>query len=165
MAFKIIFRTEKNRRMNKKGVSIPIAILTVLIIALVVFSIYYLNFREKNIRGIVDSSKIMDDFAIKDILLDYYLQTVFENAAGEMKFSDGKNVFISRFKQELENYKDEKGNYFVEELKIAEEQAVEDNIGIDSENLIFNLNVQISRSFEKISVDYIYEKEFVKVLG
>src|SRR3989344_1874203 len=112
------------KTMNKKaGVSIPIFIMTILVLALVAFSIPYFLNRERNIRGIVDAPKIMDDFAVEDILLDYYFEGIFDRTVAGMNFEDGEEVFIKRYLEELNNYKDEDESYFIKGFDEVEKQA------------------------------------------
>src|SRR3989344_3904743 len=90
--------------LNKKGLAIPIGILTVLIILLIVYTSYYVLARERNVRGEIDVS-VMDKLYVSELELNFILENIFERVSEDALIEGGEDVFVRRFLEELKSYK------------------------------------------------------------
>ena len=154
--------------MNRKAVSMVILFLVVVTIVLCVLSLYYMLIEERKIDKTFQNSDFIDKVYFKKMQLDYALQSIFDVAVLGFKFSDGKNVFIGRFKEELINYQLDDGGYVIEGLEVVEGQLVEENIELSEKKLVLNLNLSVENQevgldYRFVSVDYSYESNLQKV--
>ena len=96
--------------MNKKAVSISILLLVVSVLILSITSLSYLSIKNKDIKKTFGVSSEIDKLYLKESLLNFYLDDIFEKSARDFNYVNGKRVFIDNFMRELENYKDKNGN-------------------------------------------------------
>jgi len=157
--------------MNKKAVSLPILLLVITSLVLSIISLTYFIIKENNVHEIISISSQLDQIYLNELLLNFYVQDVFDNSVVGINPNSGKQAFIDNFRGELVNYKDKNSRYPVDELALVELKILEDNI-IDSvelneEKLIFRLPLTIRTGYtsaeDDISLSYDYIKEFEKV--
>ncbi len=152
--------------MNKKAVSISILLLVVSVLILSITSLSYLSIKNKDIKKTFGVSSEIDKLYLKESLLNFYLDDIFEKSARDFNYVNGKRVFIDNFMRELENYKDKNGNYPIEELKQAESIS-EERLELSENKLILNLKLELKEVYvnndESGVFTYNYEKRFEKV--
>ena len=165
--------------MNNKAVSLPILLLVITSLVLSIISLTYFIIKENNIHEIISVSSQLDQIYLKELLLNFYVQDVFDKSVVGIRAASStskdvetaKIAFIDNFRKELVNYKDKNSRYPVDELALVELKILEDNI-IDSvelneEKLIFRLPLTIRTGYtsaeDDISLSYDYIKEFEKV--
>jgi hypothetical protein len=158
---------------NKKASSISIVLLVMLTILIISISLVYFMFSKKETNKEVYISSLIDSISIKEGILNYEIQNILENSCKDYTIEDGKSVFISKFLDELNKYKNSSGSYYILELNQAEEQLKEENIElIQSSNqepnklilkIVFTLGKsQVKDGFDVFKVNYTYTKEFSK---
>ena len=79
----------KNRKWNKKGVSIPIALLVISCVSLLTLSTLYFGIKSAEIRQIGIAGNVIN-VGYKAFLLNHYIEKVFENSVKNIKNSDLK---------------------------------------------------------------------------
>ncbi len=148
---------------NKKAVSIPILILVLSALVLITTSLFYFNIKARDIEKTVKIHSEIDKIYLKEALLNFYLEEIFDKSIG----TDNKQGFIENFKKELNNYKDKYGNYPIEELKQVENKIVEENIELNEDKLILKFDLELKQYYlsekQNIIFSYNYKKEFQKV--
>jgi len=155
--------------MNSKAATVSIVILVLMTLFLITISIAYFISKE-NVSETIQTPNVVDKVYVQEALLNYHLQKSFDKSFAGISLEDSEGDFVLRFKTELEKYKNSEGEWLVYGMKEVYENIKEDNVKIDSGNLILSLDISLSRlvqtgGIEKIRVDYNYEKEFVKGLG
>jgi hypothetical protein len=159
---------------NKKASSISIVLLVILTIFVISLSLFYFSLSKKDTDKKVYISSLIESVYIKEIILNYEVQNIFEDSFKEYKIADGKSAFIKNFSDQLNKYKNSSGSYYIPELIQVDEQLSEDKIEIiqgsneEPDKLILKLNftlnqIQVKDGFEEFSVNYTYAKEFEKV--
>lgn len=171
MSYKIQYFNKKSLinafLLNKKAVSISILLLVISALVISVIALTYFYTKNNDIRRVIRVSNKIDEIYVKESLLNFYLQDIFDKAVKGFDFSSGKQGFVDSFKKELNNYKDENGSYPIEELKQVESIGEED-VELLEEKLVLKLNLEIKNSYVEESYEggmfvYKYEKEFQKV--
>jgi len=157
--------------MNKKAVSIPIAILVLTSLVLSIISLSFFLIKQENVKSIFRGANEIDEAYLKGQILNFYVQDIFDKSVVAINSDSGKQVFIDNFRNELIGYKDKNGRYPVNELAFVELKVLEEDIAnrveISGEKLIFRLDLKVRKAFvsknDYVSVDYSYVKEFEKV--
>ena len=151
--------------MNKKAGSIPIMILAFCTVALSLLSIGFFLVKQTDMQEIFDISNEIDKVHYEKLILDFYLQDIFNKASKRFDRSKGKVGFIKAFKKELRVYKDENGLYPVNALARVELRVLENDI-IDyvdiSDEISFKLNFYFVQSgkADRLLIKYNYDKTF-----
>lgn len=151
--------------MNKKAGSIPIMILAFCTVALSLLSIGFFLVKQTDMQEIFDISNEIDKVHYEKLILDFYLQDIFNKASKRFDRNKGKVGFIEAFKKELRVYKDENGLYPVNALARVELRVLENDI-IDyvdiSEEISFKLNFYFVQSGKagRLLIKYNYDKTF-----
>jgi hypothetical protein len=147
--------------LNKKGAAISVLILVLFagILSSMVFG--YLYTKGNSLEERITTPSYGDDIYLKKVQIEFILEEIFENVVVDIKFEDGKNVFISDFKKELEDYKQESGEYFVKELVQIDDQLIEDEINLDDEKISVTFSFNLSElelvDYDAIRVDYAFD--------
>jgi len=155
----------KYRKMNKKAGSIPIMILAFCTVALSLLSIGFFLVKQTEMQEIFDISNEIDKVHYEKLILDFYLQDIFNKTSKRFDRSKGKVGFIKAFKKELRVYKDENGLYPVKALARVELRVLENDI-IDyvdiSDEISFKLNFYFVKtgSINRLLIKYNYDKTF-----
>ena len=167
----------KIRKMNKKAGSIPIMILAFCTVALSLLSIGFFLVKQTDMQEIFDISNEIDKVHYEKLILDFYLQDIFDKASKRFDRNKGKVGFIEAFKKELRVYKDENGKYPVNALAKVELIVLENDI-IDYVNIgevpimlsidfiSFRLNFDFINfgSINRLLIKYNYDKTFISRL-
>jgi len=140
--------------LDKRGVSIPIAIFVVLMVILITTSLFYFSTREKNLNEVLDDVLVLDNFKLKVAFLDYYLENVFEKSVE--RAGGGYESFINAYFDELENYKVD-GVYLVAELEQVENQI--SNLEIVEGKFVLELELEMVQDGE-MNIRYNYVRVF-----
>lgn len=153
--------------MNKKAVSISILLLVISSLILSITSLSYFSIKNRDIKKTIGVSNEIDKLYLKESLLSFYLDDVFEKTVKDFNYVNGKQVFIDNFKKELEKYKDKNGLYPMTELKQAESIS-EENLELLNDKLVLRLKLELKEVYVKEYDEsgifiYSYEKEFEKV--
>ena len=155
-------REYKNLKLNKKAVSLSILLLTLSSLVLSGLSLFYFYSLNNEINEIIDLHTNIDKIYEKKDLVDFYVNDIFENCVKDFEITSSEQAFLENFKNTLKNYKDENGNYFVEELQQLE-SVNEENIDINENTLTLHLTISIKEEWPDIKTVYVYEKRFEKV--
>ena len=155
----------KIRKMNKRAASIPIMILAFCTVALSLLSIGFFLVKQTDMQEIFDISNEIDKVHYEKLVLDFYLQDIFDKSSKGFDRNKGKVGFIEAFKRELRIYKDENGKYPVNALAKTELRILENDI-IDyvdiSDEISFRLNfdfIQFGKA-DRLFIEYNYDKTF-----
>ncbi|MEK6872987.1 MAG: hypothetical protein AABW90_03165 [Nanoarchaeota archaeon] len=151
--------------MNKKAVSISILLLVISTLILSITSLSYLIIKNRDIKKTIVVSSEIDKLYLKESLLNFYLDDIFEKAVNEFNYVNGKQIFIDNFRKELEKYKDKNGLYPMSELKQAE-SINEENLDLSEDKLVLRSRLELKEVYVNGGGDggtfiYKYEKEFV----
>ena len=156
----------KIRKMNKRAASIPIMILAFCTVALSLLSIGFFLVKQTDMQEIFDISKEIDKAHYEKLVLDFYLQDIFNKASKRFDRNKGKAGFIEAFKKELRDYKDENGLYPVNALARVELRVLKNDI-IDyvdiSDEISFKLNFDFKVNDDMVNrllIKYNYDKTF-----
>lgn len=152
--------------MNKKSMVIPIVFLVFLTLVLTVTSLFYLITNKERIDEIIKAPPAVDKIIIEEGRLNFYLQSIFDNAVRDVNKNDLIGKFIENYAEELSNYKDENENYYIKDLEQVENQLTQENIELNNEKLVFTINLELTGGDyyeEGIFITYNYEKNFEKV--
>ncbi len=154
------------KKMNKKGDTVSIVLLTALTLILVSVTIYYFIVSEKERTNILNIPVGIDSVYTKEAYLNFYLEASFDRASKDFAYSYGKSKFIEKFKAELENYKDENGEYFIAGLDSVRNSVNESNVELTKTLLKLSIPIVIEGNFQDqgLEVKYSYEKVFEKAL-
>ena len=161
---------QNNLKKNKKGAMLSLVILAFMG-ALIVFSaiVVFLLPKTAKIAEIIDIPNTLDSVYIQESQLNLVLEQIFENSLKSYDLTSGKESFISNFKNELNKYKGENGNYLwlTSELKQVENQISVDRISIEGNkiNLVLNLKIEKAKEIsgdEVFRVSYNYTKVLEK---
>lgn len=153
--------------MNKKAVSISILLLVISSLILSITSLSYLSIKNKDVKRTIGVSGEIDKLYLKESLLNFYLEDIFEKAVKDFNYLNGKRAFIDNFRKELERYKDKNGLYPINELKQVENIS-EENLELSENRLGLKLNLELKEVYvdnydEGGVFTYNYEKDFEKV--
>ena len=149
--------------MNKKGVSIAIVVLVLMTLVIIGAILYIFITHSDKIGTEIGDARVLNDFYLRENEINFYAYNIMENAAlktgkqGKLEVSN----FVKNFKEELNNYKDDKGVYIFDFLSVIENQVSEKNVVIKDRKVSMNLGIKFSKDFGKLSVSYLYNKEFV----
>ena len=153
-----------SEKMNKKGMSLSIMLLTLLTLVLVVTTLFYFNVKRNKEHEKLLIPKVIDEVYVREAEINFYINDMIKKSITE-DVSEG--VFLNNFKIELNNSKDKQGNYIVselEQLKGIDEEDVE----IKDGKLFFEVSIKIEDKliddYEVISVSYNFNKVFEKDL-
>jgi len=153
--------------MGKRAVSMVILLLVVATIVLCVLSLYYMLIEERKIDKTFQGGDFIDKAYFKRVQLDYALEGIFDEAVDGFKFSDGKDVFIGKFRDELGGCRLGDGSYVVDGLEGVEKQLIDENIELTEEKLVLSLDLNVKaqevEDYKFVSVDYNYEIQLEKV--
>ena len=167
----LIFLNKK----NKKGISIVIVFLVLTTLLLTSIALYQFITENKNRQLTLEVPNSINSIYLKEDYLDYYLEDIFEKSTKDLSYSQGKEVFIENFRNNLEGYKDKEGRYILEELAIVERELNNFEVELDENKIALNVDITIADSYnllaepvdnqngEIISVSYNYKKRFEKV--
>ncbi|MEK6830940.1 MAG: hypothetical protein AABX77_02830 [Nanoarchaeota archaeon] len=158
-------------KMNKKAISISILLLVISSLILSILSLAYFMTKNNDIKRTISFSNGIDEVYLKEDLLNFYLQDIFDKAVRDLEAIldsvDSGQAFINSFKKELNDYKDKNGNYPMKELQQAENQISEENVELTDNKLVLKLHLEIKKSYisgeEGGTFTYNYEKQFEKV--
>ena len=159
----------KIRKMNKRAASIPIMILAFCTVALSLLSIGFFLVKQTNMQEIFDISNEIDKVHYEKLVLDFYLQDIFDKSSKGFDRNKGKVGFIEAFKRELRIYKDENGKYPLNALAKTELRVLENDIMdyVDiSDEISFRLNfdfIQFGKA-DRLFIEYNYDKTFISRL-
>ncbi len=161
----------KKASWNKKAVSLSILILILACVSLSLWSLVYFGVKEGGFRARIYIHTDVDEVYVKEVLIDFYIQDVFDKAVEDLKFENGKEIFIKKFKEKLNELKDKKGKYPIDDLKKIEEQInqedFESKIDFNEEKLVLSLDIVVKNDNpdERVGaeVTYSYKKDFEKV--
>jgi len=149
--------------LNKKGLAIPIGILTVLVILLIVYTSYYVLARERNVRGEIDVS-VMDKLYVSELELNFILENIFERVSEDALIEGGEDVFVRRFLEELKSYK-VGDKYSIDGLEEIENEIGESVEFVDvGRKIILSVDVVLVESGEGVKVSYDYKRVFERVV-
>jgi len=147
--------------MNKRAVSIPILILVLTAIGLSVLSLSYFIVKGNDINNVIKISNEIDEIYLKEQLLNFYLQDIFDKAA--FGFNGDKKAFVDSFRRELLNYKDKNGLYSIGELAFVELKIIEDDfiddVQVIGNSLILRMDLSIKNDLSNsndIKLNYNY---------
>lgn len=154
----------RKRKMNAKGISLPIYILGFLSVALIIFTLVAFNVKQKDVSDTIRISGSADLVDVNEAQVNFYLQECFDNALKDFKPALGKEVFINNFLHELKKNGED---YDFNALKDVEKQIIPENIALTNNIISLKLNLNILTVIENdaerfIDIDYRYSKEFVK---
>ena len=158
---KAFFKKETlERKMNKKGDTISIVVLTALTLILVTLSIYYFVISERERTNIFNVPAGIDSIYTREAYLNFYLGIAFERASKDFKYTEGKRGFIEKFKNELEDNDDN------EELEWVKNSISESNVELTKTSLKLIIPIVIEGNFQGqgFEVKHSYEKVFEKTL-
>lgn len=153
----------QNKMKGKKAMSISIALLVVLTLVLTSVSLFYFNSKQKTNAETIALSSVIDEVYIRGALVNYYVQDILEKSVEDFYYENGTQVFIDNFLSELGKYKNENGIYIVKDLEQIENQLIEENIDLNSSDVVLSLKIKLIGSREKISIEHNYKKDFKKV--
>jgi len=161
----------KKRNWNKKAVSLSILILVLACVSLSLWSLFYFSIKEGEFNQRIYIHTEVDEVYVKEVLINFYIQDVFDKAVEDLKFEEGKEGFVEKFKKELNKLKDKKGKYPIDDLKEIEEVVDQENfeskIDLSEEKLILSLDIVVKNDNldERVGADvtYSYKKDFEKV--
>jgi len=156
--------------MNKKA-SNPIAIVLLVVAFFLVIGYARFTFldRAEEIRLHIQGSSTLEEVYAKESQVNFYIGSIIKTSAREATGnSNPKEAFLTKFKQELENYK-VSGRYIIPQLEQIEAQLSEEKIKIDDDSISVSFKIKIDGeleedNYELLSVEYIYEKEFEEEL-
>ncbi len=153
--------------LNRRGQAIAITLLVVLTLVLTVTSLYYFLSNDKVFNDNIDKVSAIDEVYLQESLINSQIQTIFDSATKTINKNDAKEVFIERFSKELDKYNEKTLGNVADQLR---EQLKESNIETNDQKLVFNVEIEISKSKaevkggrELIKVNYKYKKSFEKV--
>lgn len=174
--------------MNKRA-DISVMLIVLMTLALTIAALFAFLIANSNINEVIGTSNSVQEVYFRESLVNFYVQEILQNSYDKLNYqkslvqsgigSDvifGKSIinslqtqeeikaqFISNFKQELENYKDENGKYFASELEQLEKQADNTEILDDKISMTFEIDINDARSIndrDSVAVGYIYSKKF-----
>ena len=145
---------------DKRGIAIPIGILTVMLIVLLVYTGFYVLSREKDIRGEVDV-RMMDEMYVSEMEMDLILRSIFDKVVYGLDIEGAEEVFVEEVLEELESYKKD-GGYLVRGLDDVESQVSE--VVVESGKLIWDVELELIEESEGVEIWYDYKRVFEKVL-
>ena len=152
---------------NKRAMSLPILVLVILTIVLVFVSLFYFSSRDKQNKETLMIPSVIDELYRGEARLNFHLRDIFEKSVKNMQETKSQDVFISSFKDELNRFKSQNGNYLIQGMEQVESQLNNKNIIIDSEKVILTLEIELfaSKKDDKqdTQVNYKYIKQFEKV--
>jgi hypothetical protein len=145
------------KMINKKGfMSVAVYFLVILTLVLVLFTIVSFVIRDKDIKEEVGIPRVIDEIYIEEALIKFHARNIFDVAVENMNNPD-RGIFVQRFREELERYKNKDGEYYISNLDVAE--IDESNVEVLGEKLILEIPIRISKireNSEKESVDVFY---------
>jgi hypothetical protein len=145
-----------NKKMNRKGISIPIFLLVILALALIFFTVFTFNAKGKEIDSIFQVSDELDDFYLKEVTINFYIQEIFDKITRDFEHSMGKGIFIENFKKELDKNKN-----FAGEFPEIYSEINENNVELSPGKIILKINFKESVFFEengRNKMEITYEK-------
>jgi len=148
--------------MNKRGISLSVGLLVLSCFVLVGLSLAYFVTKQSEVTQVVYSADAVEQVYVKQGLLDFYIQDIFNQAVLNFNFEEGDSVFIYRFKQVLAATKEGNGAYPIPELVLLEEVSVS-NILLSEQEIVLSLDLAVKSSSEEMDVEYRYQKDFGKV--
>jgi len=166
-------QNQNSKMKNKKaGMSIPIVVLVIFTLVLTLVTLAYFSTRDETDKKTLIVPGIIDGVYLEEAQLNYLLEDIFNKASKDLKFEDGKEVFINNFKKELERYKSEGEGYSIEGLEqvhkqINDEILMGEGLELNEEKITLKLGIELFagniNEKEDIKINYKYEKEFEKV--
>ncbi|MBU0907281.1 MAG: hypothetical protein KKD18_03925 [Nanoarchaeota archaeon] len=152
--------------MHKKA-NTPLAILLLVIGFFLVLGFAWFAFltRSGELQLYIDSNHLLESMYAKESQINIYINSLVQISAKDAAASTEKEkAFVTRFRQELEKSKIQ-GKYFMPQLEYIDQQLSEDNVKIQNDILSIPFKIKIDgaikdESYEIMSAEYIYEKEF-----
>lgn len=151
------------RKTNKKA-DLAVTLLVFMSVALAgVASIIFIT-SERGMENKIVDARFMDEVYLKEELINFYINEIMEKAAVKDRTQE---EIISNFSAELEKYKDQNGNYVLQELSQVEGQInnikVENNKAEAEFEIMLKGNVAVKEKKaekELFSAIYTYNKKF-----
>jgi hypothetical protein len=149
--------------MNKKAVSLSVVLLVLSCFVLISLSLTFFVIKEKDALGKIGISSDIDEIYVRQALLNFYVQDIFDRASEDFLIEEGASRFVSNFKEELGGYRDGGGNYPIGELGELE-NVDESMVELLEDRLILRVDLNAKSRLEHMDIDYSYQKEFVRIL-
>jgi hypothetical protein len=149
--------------MNKKGgAEISVVILVLMTLLLVISSLFYFSIKENQASENLYSSTFLGPIYSKEVLINFYVQNLVDKSAVGVLT---REQFINNFKENLANYKDSKGEFFLSEFNQIEGQLSEERVEINADfvSIIFDIHItnEIIKDEKSIALaNYDYSRVF-----
>jgi len=153
--------------MNTRASAIAVGLLVLATLVLSVLSLAFFIIEENRARDKIIVSGDVDEIYVKEDLLNFYIQDIFDKASEDFLIEEGVGVFEENFKRELGNYKTSDGKFPIMDLEGVEDivdEGLGDNIEVSGDRLVLRLDLFVERVSGKLDIDYSYQKEFVRIL-
>jgi hypothetical protein len=148
--------------MNKKATT-PIAIVILTIAFFLVIGYAWFSFLTKadEIKLRIQGTSLPEEVYAKESQINFYINSIVQNSA---KNSANAQEFVTKFRQELEKYKVNE-HYIIPQLEQVETQLSEEKVKIEQDSISISFKIKIDGkleedSYELLSIEHIYEKEF-----
>jgi len=154
--------------MNKKAISVPILLLALSCAFLTLSSLAYFIIIDSNTGEIIRVSQEIDNVYLEEILLNFYVQDIFDKAV--VGFNGDKQAFLDNFRRELLKIKNKNGLYPVDSLALLDlrfqNEDLASNVEVTANSITFRPELIIKQGYssedDDISITYTYVKEFAK---
>ena len=152
----------KNKKAN---IAVTLLVLMTVVLAGAILFIFYDNLKGIGIK--ITDSRYIDKIYVQENNIDFYTDLLMGQAIiGIDKEGDVETQFIDNFKKELDKYKDEKGEYLIEEFKKIEIFIKDKYVEVDESNKIsLSMDARLSSDFKnRIYSSYSYSRIFEKTI-
>tara|TARA_Y100000310_G_scaffold293944_1_gene323969 strand:+ start:177 stop:647 length:471 start_codon:yes stop_codon:yes gene_type:complete len=153
---------ESKFKMNKGAVSLSVVLLVLSCFVLISLSLTFFVIKEKDALGKIVISSDIDEIYVRQALLNFYVQDIFDKASEDFLIEEGVVVFVSNFKEELEMYRDGDGNYPIGELGDLE-NVDENMVELLEDRLVLRLDLVAKSKLEHMDITFNYQRDFEKV--
>ncbi|MEM3074796.1 MAG: hypothetical protein QW727_02545 [Candidatus Pacearchaeota archaeon] len=150
------------KKSKRGGVSLSVILLVILTSSLVAFSLFLFQTKITKFESNIGKSLILENTYSSKEIINFNIQNIVDISAKESK---SKEEFINHFKENLNKYKNVKGEYIIRELSQLENQLFIDKIVYDSHlnkfEVQFEIKIETNNVENGLFVDYIYTKTFI----
>ena len=150
---------ESKFKMNKGAVSLSVVLLVLSCFVLISLSLTFFVIKEKDALGKIVISSDIDEIYVRQALLNFYVQDIFDKASEDFLIEEGVVVFVSNFKEELEMYRDGDGNYPIGELGDLE-NVDENMVELLEDRLVLRLDLVAKSKLEHMDITFNYQRDF-----
>jgi hypothetical protein len=148
--------------MYKKGSAIAVGLLVLATLVISVISLMYFVIEKNSVNEDVGIADDVDEVYARQLLLNFYVQDVFDKASKNFQVEEGVEGFLGKFSVALNEYKDSEENYPIKEMEVLEDVSG-DEILLNEDRLVLELDLRVESRLESMDINYDYNKEFVKV--